>query len=1195
MESPSTERYESFDALKAAHTGLLSAQSDDLTGQAAEEATTFVKRAVLTGAILDSPAERKQAQGLIDYWVASLISSSRTASGSAMGSTDRLRPAVTLLADFEPDTLDRAVETADRWFRALPEADQVVARHLMLRLVRLGPDGQTFEPEPTTRAALRNLAPWPAKVDEILAGLAAAGVARLTKKSSADVDAVELRARELLSRWPAFARWLDDRRAFRKRVERWAANQKPDDRLLHGQALEEVLVYHDRDNLEQEFTDTSRRYKGRLEAARRTLERLELRDRAERYKAGDKSALLDRDAVSVADNWLDTPEVRAFLLTAEIKDLIDRSRTHWDNEEKRLLRRQNRIRAILCGLLLVALIIVIGLAFLYRAAEKKAEAALELNRELGEARQLHQKVLRTIQVVDTNPHTYVQLALDVLDQVSPSKGVRSRDAFDRWRGRLPVLDQVSASRELKDLHEDMRNDTLVLLNKALQIDFTELILGSTEKYDVDAVTLSGDSSLVAAACNDADAGRVRVWEVALGGTTSPREVENIPAIEGAKEIRDVAFGGPRGRWLAAACGKQGFFVLFDPGNPSGKWRQLPEAEPKGSRNGVAWMPRPGGGGWILVGTADLDSDYQLGKQGGLLSWQVTDEQPEFLPLDIEGQPFPAMSAVACSPEGEGMFAAKQNEGTIWYWKFEMEAWRTIRRETITGYKHPQVWNRLAVGYAGDGDKKRGFLLAAGEDGQAVLWDFHKEQADPLLVLRHPCPVRGVSFLADRYGVHWIATAGRDTKVRLWITDQAELARPQHANVWDVGTANVLTLAGHTEKLTDVKFAPVHDKVPFLVSSADDGIVRCWSLKPRVGPVTRKGLFDFAYFAFSPDLNAVAACDREPNTPASDELFFRKLQPGGIGLKELRLPEKAIIRRVAFHPDGSRWATLDDAGTFRLWGGAEGKPVAIPPPTDELTGEPSGGLLPQVYGKFAFSRTGRFVAYSLTKNIILVYQLDPQLKPVLAITKSKLVKWSEARDPAVYGFALDEMNNRLALGCSGGLVILLDLSAPSDEGRPLGRLRIEGEEKPAINSVSFSPSGRWLAAGCTDASVRILEVQLDRSAAPLRWTDQQPEKRHTKEVTRVSFNPRREDELASGGDDGLLYVWRKQENETWRAPYRFDTGEGSIQTLSYDQQGTRVGTANSAGQVSVYWLDLEQLVKIATDRLKNSGVPLGEGP
>src|SRR5262249_33861353 len=160
----------------------------------------------------------------------------------------------------------------------LAEGDQAVVRHLMLRLVRLGPDGETFEPEQVTRAALRDRVAWPAKVDEVLAGLCDAGIVRVTRTGSSDADVVELRARGCCSKCRVAVTLWDGRRAFRRRVERWAASQKPDDQFLHGEDLEEALTSHARNSLEQEFPDTSRRYKGRIEAARRTLERLELRD-----------------------------------------------------------------------------------------------------------------------------------------------------------------------------------------------------------------------------------------------------------------------------------------------------------------------------------------------------------------------------------------------------------------------------------------------------------------------------------------------------------------------------------------------------------------------------------------------------------------------------------------------------------------------------------------------------------------------------------------------------------------------------------------------------------------------------------------------------------------------------------------------------------------------------------------------------
>src|SRR5262249_53938940 len=75
--------YRSLDALRYASDELITSQPEDdsrssETERLAAEAkrTEFIRRAIETGAVLDTPADRKVAQGLIDYWVASAYTAS---------------------------------------------------------------------------------------------------------------------------------------------------------------------------------------------------------------------------------------------------------------------------------------------------------------------------------------------------------------------------------------------------------------------------------------------------------------------------------------------------------------------------------------------------------------------------------------------------------------------------------------------------------------------------------------------------------------------------------------------------------------------------------------------------------------------------------------------------------------------------------------------------------------------------------------------------------------------------------------------------------------------------------------------------------------------------------------------------------------------------------------------------------------
>ena len=70
--SPSI-RYPSLAALQAAHNGLLQLQRQEADAPAfLAEVAAFLSEGTATGALLDADADRRTAQGLLDYWVARL-------------------------------------------------------------------------------------------------------------------------------------------------------------------------------------------------------------------------------------------------------------------------------------------------------------------------------------------------------------------------------------------------------------------------------------------------------------------------------------------------------------------------------------------------------------------------------------------------------------------------------------------------------------------------------------------------------------------------------------------------------------------------------------------------------------------------------------------------------------------------------------------------------------------------------------------------------------------------------------------------------------------------------------------------------------------------------------------------------------------------------------------------------------------
>jgi hypothetical protein len=252
--------FHSLAAMQERHAQLVREVGKDvLSPRNARAVTDFIHDAAATGAVLDANDDRAAAQGLINFWTARLSSAAR----GAHDDRPEARPVPvpdfdeTLLAAFDPATLQAAIARADDWLKALPPQDQATARRVMLRLVRLPTDGKGFDSVPLIRGAFYDLDD-PERVNAVIDGLAAAGVIRLSPADAPDLDRVALRSTRLLAEWGAYAAWLQQRREFRNTVAEWDRGGRRPSGLLSGDRLEEVKSYFDRDALERQFTDASR-------------------------------------------------------------------------------------------------------------------------------------------------------------------------------------------------------------------------------------------------------------------------------------------------------------------------------------------------------------------------------------------------------------------------------------------------------------------------------------------------------------------------------------------------------------------------------------------------------------------------------------------------------------------------------------------------------------------------------------------------------------------------------------------------------------------------------------------------------------------------------------------------------------------------------------------------------------------------
>jgi hypothetical protein len=185
---------------------------------------------------------------------------------------------------------------------------------------------------------------------------------------------------------------------------------------------------------------------------------------------------------------------------------------------------------------------------------------------------------------------------------------------------------------------------------------------------------------------------------------------------------------------------------------------------------------------------------------------------------------------------------------------------------------------------------------------------------------------------------------------------------------------------------------------------------------------------------------------------------RKLASGNVSLhvwdlaadkkvSELPSPGRTGFRRLAFSPDGGTVATGGWDNFVRLW-------------DIESAKERSAFALPNQLHQVAFSRCGRFVAALDSYGTLRWWEIAAaQDRMVLSVKKS-----------STDAVAISPDGRWLALGGSDHLIHVFDLHSGNEVHQYKGH---EGW----ITSLSFSPSGEFLASGAQDSTALIWDARL----------------------------------------------------------------------------------------------------------------------
>lgn len=367
---------------------------------------------------------------------------------------------------------------------------------------------------------------------------------------------------------------------------------------------------------------------------------------------------------------------------------------------------------------------------------------------------------------------------------------------------------------------------------------------------------------------------------------------------------------------------------------------------------------------------------------------------------------------------------------------------------------------------------------------------------------------------------------------------------------------LLSLAGHKDSVTSVAFSP---SGTLIASSSCDRTVRVWNARSGASILPPLKGHDGGVWcvAFSPDGTRIAS--------GSFDIRLWDVTTGAEAIPPFYAHKNAVTS-VAFSPDGVRLVSSSYDTTIRVWNILAGGAL-LPPLTGHTMPVQSVAFSPDGNRLLSTSDDGFFILWdaSTGARINHILRREDAVFPIRSVALSPdglhfassgsrfLHIWDSITDTPIPIKRLSPKWKRLT--DAPDTPDTRDTQDTPDTPRP----QKWKAHSDSVRSVAFSKSGRRIASGSLDRTVRIWEANSSGNiSTALRG--------HGDGVLSVAFS-QDESRLASSSDDNTIRVWDVNSSVVDIPDLEDHTYK--ILSMEFSSDGTRLVSGSSDGQVHVW--------------------------